>query len=290
MSLDEAFLGDICEHPEDDAPRLVYADWLEDNGDLKRAEFIRVQCELARLDERSPAAAVLQGRAAILLHRHEGRWSEPLRRLGVEWWVFRRGFVEVIALQGDDFVREAANLLATAPVRDVTLFALPPALGRLARCPQVARLTAMRLHQLLTGIPLPSLRTLELRQFTAAFWLIPLLARTRTLPALAELGLGQGSVNDRTLAALANAPLGVRLEALDLEDNTVTDAGARELASASLPRLRWLNLQGNPVGDAGITALLDSPRLPQLRHIGCDPARLSPDVLARVQARANGQR
>ena len=43
-----AFIHSIREAPDDDAPRLVYADWLEDNGDPQRAEFIRVQCELAR--------------------------------------------------------------------------------------------------------------------------------------------------------------------------------------------------------------------------------------------------
>jgi uncharacterized protein (TIGR02996 family) len=26
------FLSDIVEHPEDDAPRLIYADWLQDQG------------------------------------------------------------------------------------------------------------------------------------------------------------------------------------------------------------------------------------------------------------------
>jgi uncharacterized protein (TIGR02996 family) len=29
--------------------RLQYADWLEENGDEERAEFVRVQCELATL-------------------------------------------------------------------------------------------------------------------------------------------------------------------------------------------------------------------------------------------------
>ena len=29
MTLTVAFLEDILEHPEDDAPRLIYADWLE---------------------------------------------------------------------------------------------------------------------------------------------------------------------------------------------------------------------------------------------------------------------
>ena len=49
MTHDEAFLRDILEAPEDDGPRLVYADWLEENGQATRAEFIRLQVELARL-------------------------------------------------------------------------------------------------------------------------------------------------------------------------------------------------------------------------------------------------
>jgi uncharacterized protein (TIGR02996 family) len=42
-----ALLRAILEAPADDAPRLVYADWLEENGEHERAEFIRVQAELA---------------------------------------------------------------------------------------------------------------------------------------------------------------------------------------------------------------------------------------------------
>src|ERR1700738_3753443 len=49
MPGDDAFLADILTRPADDAPRLVYADWLDDHGDPDRAEFIRVQIELARL-------------------------------------------------------------------------------------------------------------------------------------------------------------------------------------------------------------------------------------------------
>jgi uncharacterized protein (TIGR02996 family) len=43
-----ALLARILASPEDDAPRLVYADWLDEHGEPARAEFIRVQCELAR--------------------------------------------------------------------------------------------------------------------------------------------------------------------------------------------------------------------------------------------------
>lgn len=44
-----ALLAAVVARPEDDAPRLIMADWLEENGDEARAEFIRVQCELAKL-------------------------------------------------------------------------------------------------------------------------------------------------------------------------------------------------------------------------------------------------
>src|SRR5262245_36042235 len=44
-----AFFEAIAAEPDSDAPRLVYADWLDDRGEADRAELIRVQCELARL-------------------------------------------------------------------------------------------------------------------------------------------------------------------------------------------------------------------------------------------------
>lgn len=42
----------ILESPADDAPRLIYADWLQEYGDATaqlRAEFVRTQIELARM-------------------------------------------------------------------------------------------------------------------------------------------------------------------------------------------------------------------------------------------------
>lgn len=44
-----AFLAVIAENPDDDTPRLVFADWLQDNGQPERAEFIRAQIELTDL-------------------------------------------------------------------------------------------------------------------------------------------------------------------------------------------------------------------------------------------------
>ena len=59
MSDHDALVQAILHAPDDDAPRLVFADWLDENGDADRAEFIRVQCRLARLpfyDPEHPAS------------------------------------------------------------------------------------------------------------------------------------------------------------------------------------------------------------------------------------------
>jgi uncharacterized protein (TIGR02996 family) len=40
----------VCRNPDDDAPRLLYAEWLDRQSESARAEFIRVQCELARIE------------------------------------------------------------------------------------------------------------------------------------------------------------------------------------------------------------------------------------------------
>src|SRR5439155_16650690 len=47
MTHDEAFLQAVLDAPDDDAPRLMYADWLTERGD-PLGEFIRLQIELER--------------------------------------------------------------------------------------------------------------------------------------------------------------------------------------------------------------------------------------------------
>jgi uncharacterized protein (TIGR02996 family) len=48
LSQHEAFLRNIFDAPDDDTPRLVYADFLQENGDEERANIIRWQCGLGR--------------------------------------------------------------------------------------------------------------------------------------------------------------------------------------------------------------------------------------------------
>src|SRR5215211_3608080 len=114
MSNRDALFQAILAAPDDDAPRLVYADWLDENGDPDRAEFIRVQCRQARLPFYDPGYPHLVRRADELLVRYRRAWRIPDLNARQE---FRRGFVETLALEPDVFFARAADLFARAPIR-----------------------------------------------------------------------------------------------------------------------------------------------------------------------------
>ena len=127
---DEAFLKAILADPDDDAPRLIYADWLDEHGDGDRAEFIRAQCGPGRPD--------LEARARDLLAVHEASWVAPLRGLAVAW-EFRRGFVEAVTCDARTFARRARELFALAPVSALRLRGLRGCVAALTNCPYLAR-------------------------------------------------------------------------------------------------------------------------------------------------------
>ena len=67
----------IVAAPEDDVPREVYADWLEERGD-PRAEFVRAQLAMAKADPLSREYFEALGVAAPLERAHGDRWLKPL--------------------------------------------------------------------------------------------------------------------------------------------------------------------------------------------------------------------
>jgi uncharacterized protein (TIGR02996 family) len=126
MTHEDAFRQAILEDPDDDGPRLVYADWLDDHGDPDRAAFIRVQCELARLPAEDERRSELQARERRLLVRNYWEWTAGCR----DWPVhlrqvrFRRGFVEQLrGWQPRPFLAQAPALFGTYPIRDLGILA-----------------------------------------------------------------------------------------------------------------------------------------------------------------------
>jgi uncharacterized protein (TIGR02996 family) len=78
MTPADAFLQAIIESPDDDTPRLVYADWLEGHGQPDRGALIRVQCQLALLPADDPRRPEREARERELLKEHEQEWVGPL--------------------------------------------------------------------------------------------------------------------------------------------------------------------------------------------------------------------
>jgi uncharacterized protein (TIGR02996 family) len=91
-----SFLRAIAEDPRDEAVRLVFSDWLEEQGHTERAEFIRLQIALARLDptdESYPGLTARMYRLGIFTTPGQipGFDHLPDKQLKVG---FRRGFLE----------------------------------------------------------------------------------------------------------------------------------------------------------------------------------------------------
>src|SRR5262245_29358875 len=112
MSDRDALFQAILAAPADDAPRLVFADWLDENGDPDRAEFIRVQCRMARLQFYEPEYIVLGDGAAQLFVRHMTEWRFPWLPPRQE---FRRGFPADLWLPADVYVRHREAISAQVP-------------------------------------------------------------------------------------------------------------------------------------------------------------------------------
>jgi uncharacterized protein (TIGR02996 family) len=154
MLLQEALHRAIIENADDDTSRLVYADWLEENGDPTRAEFIRVQCALAKRSPGDPDYIDLcerQAELGALLSSRDFTHEMPLKveyKLGfpdLDW--FQRGFLDRI----DDFwfERLAADLprvLTTTPHRRLRLaYTTGEQLSRLLAMPEATHLSGLEL-------------------------------------------------------------------------------------------------------------------------------------------------
>jgi hypothetical protein len=197
----------------------VFADWFDEHGDAERAEFIRVQCELARLDEWDARRWPLAAREAELLKAHEARWREALPKLdGVSWGTFRRGFVSSVRVRALEAHLDAA--VAAAPVEMVW----------------VHTLTARSFKALFKSPARARVRGLNLAQKKISNSLLEQFAASPHLGALTELGLGGNYLSEVGVRALADCPRLTRLRVLDLSNNQVNGRGALALvASPHLP-------------------------------------------------------
>lgn len=138
MSDQQGILKAIVAQPDDDTHRLVFADWLEENGKLLWADLIRGQCILARLLEPSDDPGDLPGAQKIQTLLPGVRADllapfAPLRALFpseqeffqvLTFWV-RRGMIEKLEIHdgviAERFAELAPQMLSEVPLRHLRL-------------------------------------------------------------------------------------------------------------------------------------------------------------------------
>jgi uncharacterized protein (TIGR02996 family) len=137
LSQEQALLRAVLERPSEDGPRLRYADWLEENGQAERGEFIRVQIELAGPYDKVHPSAVLRRtnllvREQELLSAHKHDWLDNVTREATifggatpehvsKHLLFRRGFIDSLACTCSDWLRWGPEIVGQQPVTTVVL-------------------------------------------------------------------------------------------------------------------------------------------------------------------------
>jgi uncharacterized protein (TIGR02996 family) len=283
MTDERAFIDALLWGQDADATALVYADWLEENGQPSRAALIRAEAEYHK---QSSAEATQRLRECIKRCDAELPLSVALRKkLNLRWG---RGLLESYL----DGSLSEANLAELARVPFLTRLryaeTLPAErLAQLGRCPNICRLwhTALTDEQRravagltsvvelslyergiddeqLTHLPgMKQLRGLEISggQITDAG-----LAHVAPLVGLKRLSLiGCLQVSDAGLAHLA----GLRgLEQLEMGSSEITDAGIAHLAG--LRKLRSLTVWDSAMTGAGLAVICGLKKLTTLNIPG----------------------
>jgi uncharacterized protein (TIGR02996 family) len=251
MIRNEALLRSVIESPDDDTPRLVYADRFEENGEPERAEFIRVQCSLDKLPPDEERCPMLRHREAELLGRYGWAWAEELAPR-IDEWLFRRGFVEGVQMRLETSAEEILSVLNLAPIRHI------------------------RDLSQLTGLELWTLYAFD-DNLLAEILASPHLANLRTL--ILHHDRNGNVADEEVIAAAMHSPYRSNLEELAVNVDGMWRGPPRKILKAIatspyLRNLRRLNLSN--AGDPGnhpemdvatIRALGESPNLQNLETL-----------------------
>jgi uncharacterized protein (TIGR02996 family) len=233
-----ALLRAIAEAYHDDTPRLVYADWLQEQGgkdNIARAELIRMQIEWNRKPHNAPNQDVLFKKAEALEKKHKAAWLAPFGKAFIRNAGFHRGFVDVITLSADSldpkhplpWHLEPTTMVWLKGTEEAVVRALPALAGAYGLAFDVKRPDE-------DGDP-------------EDYYLDEPFIATPDYPG------------DRLAAAVVAVPGLASLRELSLSGHRVTDEGARVLAASPLRKLRDLNLWWNWMSADGWKLLVNSP-------------------------------
>jgi uncharacterized protein (TIGR02996 family) len=241
MDRGAGLLAGVLAAPDDDAARLVYADWLMEQRD-PRGELISLQCALARRSLDPQRREEYRARVEQLLGEHEGAWAAGAAKAEARF--FRRGFLDEVRGKAKAILPTAEELFQAEPIRRLALTDVTKEAARtLAASSFLGRITHLTLQGSFGDDGLGAL------------------ARSPHLTSVVSLNLGP-KIGPRGAAALAASPHIERVVILSLTSNALGDAGATALSRAPLSACTALHLSRNEIGDEGVTALAGS------RHLG----------------------
>lgn len=251
----EALYRAICAEPDDDTPRLVFADLLEEEGENIRAAFVRSQVALARVPEFDPLSVSARQSDPGALSGHAFAHTLPRAPTGYAWhaFEFRRGFPWKIAVQSPQAFDRDGTLFTTAPVQALDL--------------------SIRGRSDIDALSdWPHLRRIHRLEFTSSH-LEPddadRLGHSPLATALTQLTLDFDGITAEGLEALARTPLFARLTRLDLRSNVIPPALLVDALGAADKRgmLTHLSLAANRISGLDADQLCALPVLRDLQHL-----------------------
>jgi uncharacterized protein (TIGR02996 family) len=281
MNHHDAFVEAILEAPDDDAERLIYADWLTEQGD-PRGDFIRVQIHLARHPD-DPQRFAWVKEEKRLLKQYGPDWLGPLGA-HIADWQFQRGFLAGVTIDTDFFLRSVRELFAAHPlIQHARFLKADSAMPALAQCRYLQRLTSIDLSDQDLGSHAPewswlasffdsphlgSVTRLALRSCGVQSLHLYQLATGRSLSHLRVLDLHSNDIGDDGMLDLSVYAGFEDLNELVLSLTDITAYGADQLTSSTrLTRLTRLDLSDTEIGDDGAIVLADAPNLKGLTHL-----------------------
>jgi len=188
-------LAEISRCPDDDAPRLAYADAVE-RVEPEYAELVRLQIARATEErERGTRRASPSGRERELLRAHEAEWTRYIQKYvrpaaSDPGAGFERGFVAFVRMEPENFVALGPRLFDMAPVQHADLYGGSAPVRPLFDAPGLARLDSL------------SLRGAGLDDDDAIA-----LAASPHLARASWLDLGENRIGNRGVEALAASPI-----------------------------------------------------------------------------------
>lgn len=289
-----AFLAAIRDDPDDDLPRLAYADWLDEQGRGERAEFIRVQIELSHGVRDAGVSVGLLRRGRELLAEYRKAWmGGRLYRWALDAQ-FERGFITSITLPATTFFQYGGSILERHPITRLSLQTVGGHIAELATCPHLEGIHVLNLDgqglgdagaAALAHSPyLARLRVLRVSLNRLGRPGVHALVTSTRLNGLTDLRFGGNLMGDSPVITLSNTLAQPRLQRLDLSANNLGSPSARALAECTrLGTLRALRLTNNRFRRADIELLARSQHLANVQIIEVTSYELNANTAAELR-------